>query len=151
VRVSKASFVDFASEIDVLPEQPKKLTIDLFPSPEFAEDHRRTAAWMRGAAWGGTALAVVGGALALGFGVAYSNDVARYDELDRQRLADPQLVQMTREAYSAQYEQVIGDIDRDRALIYTGVITAALGAGTAAILWLVGDDPDRYASYTESF
>ncbi len=149
--VEKAGFVAWQSDVTVRPGRISEERVTLVPSPDFIRGYERRAVTMRIGAWTATGVALAGAAAAIGFQLQasklYGNSTTEGTFLYyKQKLLDgatpPPGVD-----YRAEAVRLKNKMGTAENLSYVGMGLAAAGAGTAAWLWIAGDDPDRYARY----
>jgi len=139
VELNKPSFVRWAREVQVVPEESTQLQAVLVPSPEFAARHRRRERVRRGLAWGLTATALVAAGGGTWMYLKASDESTRSEDLHAELLDHPN--------DRAVYSELLEVNERGRKYVTTYWVLAALGvasAGTAAALFGTAEDPDRY-------
>lgn len=150
MRVERSGFQPFSRDVVVQPV-PSRVDAELFPTADYLADYVSAARLQRTLAW--TSLGV-GAAVAIGGGAfliynqgekddaeATFNRVAAEVEEGTGRCDDDEC--------QFRVEQALDDLEsaRDRDLYgWLGVGIGGAFLGTAAVLFLTGDDPDRYDS-----
>jgi len=146
VKVSKTGFVDWAREIEITPKQTETIEVTLIPSKEFVAEYEAKQGKLRIGAWISSALAVACGAAALGL-FLYA------DQSYFPSNVDPK--QKDCKAQGVDCPQSLRDAVKQNGKTYDSMIYATYGleaafgaaAVAALVLWLVGDDPDKYEDF----
>lgn len=158
VVVEKAGFITAAQTADVTANKVKVDQVTLVPNQAFIGDYESTAAAVRGVAWATTVLGVAGlgaaGALRL---IAD----ARFDELVSKRhleqggvCAEASTAFNRTDYCPTELGRANGVADEVGSIegMDTGALVAAIGGGVSAVvgvvLFLTGDAPGRYATYS---
>jgi TolB-like protein len=159
--VEKEGFLVWAKTIDVVPNQANLEQVAMVPSQDFIEQYRTTAQITRIFAWATAGL----GAVLVGTSIVLKLVAdARFDDL----IAKGYLTQQastcaemnpnyngsdycpTARGYENGVIEDVGSIESfDTAALALG-ITGGVSALVSAILFLTGEDPDRYKSYGTS-
>ncbi|MEM6732173.1 MAG: PEGA domain-containing protein, partial [Myxococcota bacterium] len=140
VEVQKTGFIVFRQDVKVQSAREAAINVALIPSPEFIEEYESEAGFTRTLAWttlgvGVAALGGAGAAYMLGSGEAddLNADIAAYNQQALRSTVQEQDLQ-DREGSVARWDTV--------AVVSAGIGVAALATGV--VLFLTGDDPDRY-------
>jgi hypothetical protein len=149
--VEKEGFVAWQSDLTIQPGRSRLESVTLVPSPDYIQAYETRARRIRAGAWAATALAVAGATTAVVFQMrassAYGDTAtpgtfAYYKQKVLDQASAPQGVD-----YRALMDRRKNDVTFDQNVSYVGMSLGAIGAGLATGLWLMGDDPARYASY----
>ena len=158
LQVEKEGFLAFAQTVDVEPGASKVVSIALVPSETFIADYERSARTIRTTAWAsaGASALLLGTGLALGL-VAD----ARFDDLvGRGWLAQDPAACAGLRTNSGDYcptslgyqngvlEEVDG-VETTDTIALTALIVGGVAAVASAVLFLTGDNPDRYETFGE--
>ncbi|MEO0813918.1 MAG: hypothetical protein AAFY60_13710, partial [Myxococcota bacterium] len=140
VALEKAGFIVFRQDVKIRSGEESTLNVTLIPSPDFIERYESDAGFTRTLAWtslgvGVLALGGAAGAYVIGGQEAdeLNADIADYNQLSLRSTARQQQLE-DQEATVGMWDTV--------AVVSAGVGVAALATGI--ILWVSGDDPDRY-------
>jgi hypothetical protein len=148
VRLEKEGFVAWQKEIRISPDTLTEESVRLVPSPDFIAAYESKQRKLRAGAWVATGVAVAGVAAAIAF-------EARAAQLYGSKGQDGSFLGL-REKVTAGDESARELLNQAQAQIssaqtLTGVFigVAAAGGAAAVVLWLMGDDPNRYSAYRE--
>jgi len=147
--VAKAGFINQRQDVEIRPNETVGVSVRLTPSAELREVYRSRNRTLRALAWLGTGTALAGAAV---WGGAVVFNQQRRDEasklLNNETVfgSDPDhpRILIADSPEVARYQNL-----QTQALVSTAVAYGALGVATlsaigAVVLWIVGDDPDRY-------
>ncbi|MDX2010412.1 MAG: PEGA domain-containing protein [Myxococcaceae bacterium] len=150
IRVEKEGFTAVQKQVRVTPEQVVEETIRLMPSPDFIDAYERKQWALRIGAFTALGLAVAGFAT---FGIMQGQARDQYGtgavgEGDSKFLtARARLIENETEENRRNAEKVASEIQTSLAVSYVGVGLGLAAAATTVVLFLVGEDPNRYQSY----
>jgi hypothetical protein len=142
LRVTREGFYPATADVRVRPGELAVASVRLVPARETIERHETTARRMRTGAYASGALAVGAAVAAAVFYGRASDDKAFVDAfasaLDRERPA----LGSRAEALARR-----DSFETHQALYLSALGTALVSSGVSLILWLAGEDPDRYAEF----
>lgn len=159
--VEKEGFSAVKKEVRISPDQVSDEFVKLVPSPDMAEAYEARAMRLRVLAWVGTGLAVAGvGAFAAGnvmatqlYGEAGTAGTFAWN---RARLTEGKetstVVVNDAETvidHRAEAGRLKAEIETWQTVAWIGLGTAALGALSATVLFVVGDPPGRFEAYRQ--
>lgn len=140
VEVEKTGFVVFKQDVKIQANRESQLSATLIPSPDFIRKYEKDAGFTRTMAWvglgvGALALGAAGGAYFVGGQEAddLNAEIAAYNQQPLRSTAEEERLQ-DREATVGMWDTV--------AVVSAGIGVAALATGI--VLYVTGDDPDRY-------
>ncbi len=146
VAVEKDGFVTWQKEVRVKPESLVEEPVKLVPSPDFIAAWHGKQSKLRIGAWASAAVAVVGVALAVGFGLhAQSlygdpNTKGSFQYERNQVLAGDETQRSTATSLQSQ-------IQTAQTIAYLGIGAAAVGGVASAVFWILSDNPNKYDVY----
>ncbi len=142
LKVKRDGFYAATADIFVRPGKVSTEDIKLIPARETIERYEGSARMMRYGAYGTAAVAVASGVLS-GLFYARASDnktlVDRYTsalDIERPSIAD-----------RAEVEDARGAFSTNQALYFTFLGTAVVSGGVSLVLFILGDDPDRYQEF----
>jgi hypothetical protein len=150
--VSRPGFVPYSRLIKASPSQTVTVQVPLAPTPQYAGDHRAHAMRLRTIAYAAAGTGLLLGGVSLGL---FVDDNARYREWKQTQAgldADWLRFSGTPQAPMVEQQQRENDalidkiLARDRVALGLAVGGGAL-LGTGAVLFLIGDDPQRYERF----
>jgi TolB-like protein len=151
--VEKDGFVAWQKDVAIEPNKVLEERVSLVPSPDFVRAYESRHGKLRAGAWISTGVAAA--ALAAAVGLQLSADRLYGDEstagtflYDRRRLADGVVSEdgVDLRAEATRLRSTIGSRER---LSYVAGGLGGLAAVAATVLWIAGDDPDRYAGFRD--
>ncbi|MEL6187128.1 MAG: PEGA domain-containing protein [Myxococcota bacterium] len=157
VVVQKQGFLSWARTVDLEPGQATVAPVALVPSQAFVASYEQSARNVRTAAWltAGAGVALIGTGLVL----ALVAD-ARFDDLERRGWlsadaeacaglgARPGELCPTNLGFQNQVLDEVDDIETLDTLALGATVLGGAAALGSAVLFLTGDDPDRYRALT---
>ena len=153
VELEKEGFVREQREVRVKPDTVQEQSFQLVPSPDTIAAYEARAQRLRVMAWGTTGLAAVGAGVFVGF-LLHANAVYGSPTTEGTfAWAKAQLDQGVEAFESTDYRQLAtklqGQVSTAQAVWMVSLGVAAASAIAATVLWILGDDPSRYARYRE--
>ena len=148
LRLEKEGFVAWQKEIRISPDKVTEESVRLVPSPDFIAAYESKQVKLRAGAWIASAVAVGAFAAAIAF---ESRSASLYGAKDkdgtflalREKVANGD--EGAREALNQQRAQISSN--QTLTGVFAGIAVA--GAAGATVLWLLGEDPNRYSAYRE--
>ncbi len=159
--VEVAGFFPAERDVDVDPTRPNLVQLTLVPTPETRESHRKTAmfhrTWGIAGVIGGAVIAGAGTVLAVVGGSQKSQGQKDLDAINEKAnnsvppcdyrngfAAEPDGTSYTCDTARSDAQKQI-DSGKAKAIIgYASIGAGVAVAATGVILWLTGDDPDKY-------
>lgn len=147
--VAKAGFINHRQDVEVRPNETIGVTVRLTPSAELREAYRSRNRTLRTLAWLTTGTALVGTAA---WGGAFLFNQQRLDAASK-LLADEAVfgsdpghprVLIPDSPKVAQYQDLQTQALVSTVVAYSALGVAAVAAVGAVVLWVIGEDPDRY-------
>ncbi len=142
LKVKRDGFYATSADVFVRPGRVSSEDVKLIPARETIEDYESGADLMR---WGAYGTAVIGVGAAVASGIFFSrasDDKAFVDRYTTALAADRPFIATPEEA------QVRSDSFHTNQALYLSLLgTAVVSGGVSLVLWLVGDDPDRYEEF----
>jgi hypothetical protein len=149
IRVEKEGFTAVQKQVKVKPDEVTEESIRLMPSPDFIDAYERKQWTLRIGAFAALGLAVAGFAT---FGIMQGQARDAYGtgslgEMNTFLSARNALIAEETEANRKKTEDLASRIQTQLAISYVAVGIGLASAVTATVLFLVGEDPNRYQSY----
>lgn len=149
IRVEKDGFTAVQKQVKVKPDEVVEESIRLMPSPDFIDAYERKQWTLRIGAFAALGLAVAGFAT---FGImqGQARDAYGTGSLGEQNTflsARNALIAEETDANRKKTEDLAAQIRTQLAVSYVAVGIGLASAVTATVLFLIGEDPNRYQSY----
>lgn len=144
VILDKRGFVRFAKDVQIDEGHEARLEVVMRPSEDFVRDYREQARFQRKLAWAGV---ITGGVGLVTSGVLFATGASKASDL-KEDIAAYNATGLRDSATAralADRDASIGRLDT-LTLVSAGIGVAALTTGI--VLFLTGDDPDRYEAHT---
>ena len=143
LELEKTGFITAAEELTIQTRGVVERQLSLIPSPDFLDGYEARAKKIRVGAWLSTGAAAASLGAAVAYQLKYLDTASRFDT--------------KRTAYDAAKVKSVEDwnaLDTLEKSASSELLTARIAGGvgaafaiTAVVLWLVGEDPNRYARY----
>jgi hypothetical protein len=143
LELEKTGFITAAEELTVQTRGVLERQLSLIPSPDFLEAYESRAGKVRLGAWLSTGASALTLGAAVAFQLKYLDTAARFDT--RRSAYDAAKEKSAEEWNALDTLQQSANGELLAARIAGGV--GAAFAITAVVLWIVGEDPNRYARY----
>lgn len=149
IRVEKEGFTAVQKQVRVTPDQVVEETIRLMPSPDFIDAYERKQWALRIGAFTALGVAVAGFAT---FGIMQGQARDQYGtgavgETNTFLSARGALISEENEANRTAAENIASEIRTKLLVSYVGIGFGLAATVTTFVLFLVGEDPNRYQSY----
>jgi len=142
VKLKRAGFYTATAEVKIRPGLVHTEKLALIPAKDTIESYETTANAMRIGAYTTGALAVVGAVA----GVLFYTQ-ATDDKLEVDRFASGLSVERAAPGARDAAVQAQDSFNTNQSLYFVGLGTAVVAGATSLILFLTGDDPDRYDEF----
>ena len=153
VELEKDGFVREQREVRVKPDSVQEQNFQLVPSPDTIAAYEARTQRVRALAWGTSGLAVVGAGLFVGFLVRANALYGSPTKEGTFSWAKTQLDQGVEAFESTDYRllatRLKGQVETAQVVAMVSLGVAAASVVAAVVLWIVGEDPSRYARYRE--
>lgn len=147
LRIEKEGFTSVQKQVKVAPDQVTEEAVRLMPSPDFIDGYEKKQWGMRIGAFIAAGVAVAGIAT---FGIMQGQAQASYgDPSQPSSFAGlrSSLVSMEDPEVRKKAEDLRNKINSQLAVSYVAGGLGLAGAVTATVLFLIGEDPNKYQSY----
>ncbi len=142
LKVAQDGFYTATTDVFVRPSRVAVEEIKLIPAKETVADYEGSANLMRYAAWGTGGLAIAAGVASAIFYSRAGDDKQVVDVFNSSRALEQSQPGMREAALDAR-----SGFQTNQALYLTFLGTGVIAAGTSLVLWLTGEDPDRYEEF----
>lgn len=153
VELEKDGFVREQREVRVKPDMVQEQSFQLVPSPDTIAAYEARTQRHRVLAWGTSGVAVVGVGLFVGFLVRANQLYGTPTTEGTFSYAKTQLDQGVEGFDGVDYRlmatQLKSQVETAQVVSWTSLAVAGAAAIAATVLWILGDDPGRYARYRE--
>lgn len=148
LRLEKDGFVAWQKEVRIAPDAVTEESVRLVPSPDFIAAYESKQQKLRIGAWAATGLCVAGVVAAVAFEARAASQYGAKD-VTGSFVALRERVAAGDEDARAAMNQAKAEVATSQTLSAVFIGVAAAGAAGATVLWLLGDDPNRYGAYRE--
>ncbi len=138
----KKGFVEWASDVEVKPGEQTRVSVVMTPSTEYIEAYERKARAMRLFAWGTAGLALASAAGSTWFYLKAKDNSEISEQAVRDLEDDP-----SNAALRAKADEANSEGETQYTLYWVMMGGAIVSAGASALLFYLGEDPDRYESF----
>jgi hypothetical protein len=147
LRIEKEGFTSVQKQVKVAPDQVTEEAVRLVPSPDFIEGYEKKQWGLRVGAFIAAGVAVAGIAT---FGIMQGQAQASYGDPSQPNSfagLRSSLVSMEDPEVRKKAEDLRNKINSQLAISYVAGGLGLAGAVTATVLFLIGEDPNKYQSY----
>ncbi|MDP3232454.1 MAG: PEGA domain-containing protein [Myxococcales bacterium] len=150
LRIEKEGFTSVQKQVRVAPDQVTEEAVRLMPSPDFIEGYEKKQWGLRIGAFIAVGVAVAGiatfgimqGQAQASYGTGRSDSTETFLKLRESLVADGENAEVRKKA-----EDLRNTINSQLAISYVAGGLGLAGAITATVLFLIGEDPNKYQSY----
>jgi hypothetical protein len=142
LEVEKAGYVTHAREVHIAPDELTEDQVTLVPSPDTINAYRSLQTKLRVGAWAATALALIGVGL-------YAGEQLHAGDLYGPFQTDKKALEAGDETFRDRATSLSSQISSAQTISFIGLGVGLAAAVVAAVLWVIGEDPDRYDRYRE--
>ncbi len=147
LRIEKEGFTSVQKQVKVAPDQVTEEAVRLMPSPDFIDGYEKKQWGLRIGAFIAAGVAVAGIAT---FGIMQGQAQASYGDTSQENSfagLRSSLVEREDPEVRKKAEDLRNKINSQLAISYVAGGLGLAGAVTATVLFLIGEDPNKYQSY----
>ena len=150
LRIEKEGFTSVQKQVRVAPDQVTEEAVRLMPSPDFIDGYEKKQWGLRIGAFIAAGVAVAGiatfgimqGQAQTLYGTGRGDSTATFLKLRESLVADGENADVRKQA-----EELRNKINSQLAISYVAGGLGLAGAVTGTVLFLIGEDPNKYQSY----